>query len=205
MEQAYAALLDDLRERGLLDTTLVVWMGDFGRTPMINNDAGRDHWPQCYTMVLAGGGIRGGQSVRRIGQPRRCAEIIPGRTRRYSRHRLHGARLRSSRHHVPLRRRQAVSAVGGDRNHVAPCVSFSLANLAASAGITGDISKSPPVPALSRRYTKMRKHTGLSDRGGAFPDRARLRNTNQQARLCRASDPRIRLASERWAQRHPAD
>lgn len=63
MEQAFAALLDDLSERGLLDSTLVVWMGDFGRTPTINKDAGRDHWPQCYTVVLAGGGIRGGQVV----------------------------------------------------------------------------------------------------------------------------------------------
>lgn len=63
MEKAYGALLDDLSERGLLDSTVVVWMGDFGRTPMINKDAGRDHWPQCYTMVLAGGGIRGGQYV----------------------------------------------------------------------------------------------------------------------------------------------
>jgi hypothetical protein len=63
MEQAFAALLDDLTERGLLESTLVVWMGDFGRTPLINKDAGRDHWPQCYSMVLAGGGIRGGQVV----------------------------------------------------------------------------------------------------------------------------------------------
>lgn len=60
MEQAFAALLDDLHDRGLLDSTLVIWMGDFGRTPTINKDVGRDHWPQCYTMVLAGGGIRGG-------------------------------------------------------------------------------------------------------------------------------------------------
>ena len=63
MEIAYAALLDDLEERGLLDSTLVVWMGDFGRTPTINKDAGRDHWPGCYSMVLTGGGIRGGQVV----------------------------------------------------------------------------------------------------------------------------------------------
>jgi Protein of unknown function (DUF1501) len=63
MEQAYAALLDDLAERGLLDSTLVVWMGDFGRTPIINKDAGRDHWPPCYTVVLAGGGIRAGQTL----------------------------------------------------------------------------------------------------------------------------------------------
>ena len=63
MEQAYVALLDDLSERGLLDETLVIWMGDFGRTPVINKDAGRDHWPQCYSVVLAGGGIRGGRVV----------------------------------------------------------------------------------------------------------------------------------------------
>lgn len=61
MDMAFAALVDDLEERGLLDSTLVVWMGDFGRTPRINQQAGRDHWPQCYTMALAGGGIRGGQ------------------------------------------------------------------------------------------------------------------------------------------------
>ncbi|HSI12910.1 MAG TPA: DUF1501 domain-containing protein [Chthoniobacter sp.] len=63
MEQAYAALLDDLDERGLLETTLVVWMGEFGRTPKINVDAGRDHWPGCYSVLLAGGGIRGGQVI----------------------------------------------------------------------------------------------------------------------------------------------
>jgi len=61
MERAFAALLDDLSDRGLLESTLVVWLGDFGRTPLINKDAGRDHWPQCYSAVLAGGGIRGGQ------------------------------------------------------------------------------------------------------------------------------------------------
>ncbi|MBS0201833.1 MAG: DUF1501 domain-containing protein [Planctomycetes bacterium] len=63
MERAFSTLLDDLVERGLLDSTLVIWMGDFGRTPKINANAGRDHWPQCYSMVLAGGGIQGGQVV----------------------------------------------------------------------------------------------------------------------------------------------
>ncbi len=63
MERAYIALLDDLEERGLFDSTLVIWMGDFGRTPIINKDTGRDHWPNCFTMVLAGGGIRGGQVI----------------------------------------------------------------------------------------------------------------------------------------------
>lgn len=53
-------LLTDLDERGLLDTTLVVWVGEFGRTPKINNMAGRDHWPHCYTALLAGGGVKRG-------------------------------------------------------------------------------------------------------------------------------------------------
>lgn len=67
-DQAFSALLDDLKERGLLDETLVVWTGEFGRTPRVgqrNSDAGagadgRDHWPNCFTTVLAGGGVRGG-------------------------------------------------------------------------------------------------------------------------------------------------
>jgi uncharacterized protein (DUF1501 family) len=63
MEDGFSTLLTDLEDRGLLDTTLVIWMGDFGRTPKINADAGRDHWPQCYSVLLAGGGIKGGQVV----------------------------------------------------------------------------------------------------------------------------------------------
>ena len=59
-DQSVPALLHDLEQRGLLDETLVVWMGEFGRTPKINKDAGRDHWPNCYSIVLAGGGIKRG-------------------------------------------------------------------------------------------------------------------------------------------------
>lgn len=59
-DQGLSALIEDLRTRGLLDSTLVVAMGEFGRTPKINGSGGRDHWPDCYTAVLAGGGIRGG-------------------------------------------------------------------------------------------------------------------------------------------------
>ena len=76
MEQAYCALLDDLEERGLLDSTLVVWMGEFGRTPKINSDAGRDHWPGCYSVLLAGGGIRG--SPRPRGSSNRGSGGFPG-------------------------------------------------------------------------------------------------------------------------------
>lgn len=59
-DQTLSALLEDLDARGLLDDTMVVWTGEFGRSPKINSDAGRDHWPQCYTVVLAGGGLKRG-------------------------------------------------------------------------------------------------------------------------------------------------
>ncbi len=58
--QTLPTLLTDLETRGLLETTLVVWVGEFGRSPRINNIAGRDHWPQCYTALLAGGGVKRG-------------------------------------------------------------------------------------------------------------------------------------------------
>ena len=60
-DQGFAALLDDLAGRGLLEETLVVCLGEFGRTPRINSQAGRDHWAGCNTVVLAGGGVGGGQ------------------------------------------------------------------------------------------------------------------------------------------------
>ena len=60
MDQCYSALLEDLSQRGLLDETLVVWLGEFGHTPKINGNAGRDHWGQCFSVALAGGGIRCG-------------------------------------------------------------------------------------------------------------------------------------------------
>jgi hypothetical protein len=63
LDLAYSSLIADLRERGLLDTTLVVMMGEFGRTPKINAAAGRDHWPRAGFVLFAGGGVRGGQLI----------------------------------------------------------------------------------------------------------------------------------------------
>ncbi|HVA50896.1 MAG TPA: DUF1501 domain-containing protein [Pirellulales bacterium] len=60
---ALSAVIEDLAQRGLLDETLILWTGDFGRTPKVNKDAGRDHWPPCQTVLMAGGGIRGGVLV----------------------------------------------------------------------------------------------------------------------------------------------
>ena len=58
-----AALIEDLAERGLLDTTLVIALGEFGRTPQINKDAGRDHWSNAMSVLFAGGGTPGGQAI----------------------------------------------------------------------------------------------------------------------------------------------
>jgi hypothetical protein len=63
LDAAWATLMTDLKERGLLDDTLVVWMGEFGRTPRINAENGRDHYPKAWSTVLAGGGIKGGRVV----------------------------------------------------------------------------------------------------------------------------------------------
>jgi hypothetical protein len=59
-DQTLPTLIEDLSERGFLDRTLVMWFGEFGRSPRINKEAGRDHWPQCYPVLLAGGGVRRG-------------------------------------------------------------------------------------------------------------------------------------------------
>jgi hypothetical protein len=61
LDSAWSTLMDDLADKGLLDSTLIVWMGEFGRTPKINGNRGRDHWANSWTTVLAGGGIKGGQ------------------------------------------------------------------------------------------------------------------------------------------------
>ncbi len=61
-DAAIASLLEDLTDRGLLGETLVIVMGEFGRTPRFNANGGRDHWPSCFSVMLAGGGLRGGQT-----------------------------------------------------------------------------------------------------------------------------------------------
>jgi uncharacterized protein (DUF1501 family) len=65
MDQAMAAMFDDLQRRGLFDSTLVVWTGEFGRTPKINKNAkpGRDHWGNAWTVLVAGAGIQGGRVI----------------------------------------------------------------------------------------------------------------------------------------------
>jgi hypothetical protein len=61
LDRAFSALLEDLSQRGMLDDTLVVWMGEFGRSPRIDANGGRNHWPRVFSIVMAGAGIRGGE------------------------------------------------------------------------------------------------------------------------------------------------
>lgn len=80
-DNAYASLLEDLHDRGLLQTTMVAATGEFGRTPKVNPAGGRDHWPQCWTMLFAGGGIKGGQIIGasdEIGAYPRDRPVTPG-------------------------------------------------------------------------------------------------------------------------------
>jgi hypothetical protein len=63
VDPALAALVGDLKERGMLNRTLVIWMGEFGRTPRVNPNTGRDHYPRAFNVALAGGGVKGGQVI----------------------------------------------------------------------------------------------------------------------------------------------
>ena len=63
LDKGMSALVADLADRRLLDTTTIVWMGEFGRTPRINQNAGRDHWPRSWSVVVGGGGMKNGQVV----------------------------------------------------------------------------------------------------------------------------------------------
>jgi hypothetical protein len=77
LDSAWATMTSELKSRGLLDSTLIVWMGEFGRTPKINNNTGRDHYPNAWTTVLAGGGIRAGQVVGRTSADGTTVEVRP--------------------------------------------------------------------------------------------------------------------------------
>ncbi len=77
LDPGWSALIEDLKDRGLLDSTLVIWMGEFGRTPRINNNAGRDHYGRAWSTVLMGGGIKGGQVIGRTDKDGAIVEDRP--------------------------------------------------------------------------------------------------------------------------------
>jgi uncharacterized protein (DUF1501 family) len=76
-DPAFATLVADLKERGMLDTTLVIWMGEFGRTPNVNARGGRDHYPRAFNIAVAGGGIKGGQVFGKTDKEGRGVEENP--------------------------------------------------------------------------------------------------------------------------------
>ena len=94
LDPAFATLLADLKDRGMLANTLVVWMGEFGRTPLINPQTGRDHFPLAWSTVLAGAGVKGGQAIGSTGKDGADGRGAAGRRRGLPRHRLHGRRRR---------------------------------------------------------------------------------------------------------------
>ena len=63
LDQGMSALVEDLEQRGILKDTVIIWMGEFSRTPRINGNAGRDHWARSWSIVVGGGGINGGTAV----------------------------------------------------------------------------------------------------------------------------------------------
>jgi hypothetical protein len=77
LDPAWATLMQDLRSRGLLESTLIVWMGEFGRTPRINPNRGRDHYPNAWSTVLCGGGVCGGHVVGRTSRDGTAVESRP--------------------------------------------------------------------------------------------------------------------------------
>lgn len=81
VDQGLSALIEDLDQRGLLDSTLVIVTGEFGRSPRVNANAGRDHWPNCYSVLLAGGGVKGGAAFGtsdRMGAYPKSSPVTPG-------------------------------------------------------------------------------------------------------------------------------
>jgi hypothetical protein len=80
LDAAWGALMDDLKDRGLMDSTTIVWMGEFGRTPKINPQRGRDHFPNAWSTVIAGGGIKGGQAIGKTSKDGTTVEERPTTT-----------------------------------------------------------------------------------------------------------------------------
>jgi uncharacterized protein (DUF1501 family) len=81
LDAAWSALMGDLKDRGLLDTTTIVWMGEFCRTPKINPQRGRDHFPNAWSTVVAGGGIKGGQAIGKTSKDGTTVEERPTPTK----------------------------------------------------------------------------------------------------------------------------
>ena len=110
-DNAYTALLEDLQGRGMLETTMVLAFGEFGRTPKINPAGGRDHHPACWTVLFAGGSDQGRPGRRRVRRDRLRPQGPPGHHRRDRRHGLPGPGHRPRRPSCPARRAARIRLV----------------------------------------------------------------------------------------------
>ncbi len=103
-DQGYSALIEDLAQRGMLDNTMVCNLAEFGRTPKVNPAGGRDHWPQCWTVGFAGGGVQGGRVVGKSDEIGGYPAEHPVRPGEHRRHDLPLARHRSRNRDCPARK-----------------------------------------------------------------------------------------------------
>jgi len=110
-DQGYSALIEDLFQRGMLDDTMVTCLAEFGRTPKINPAGGRDHWPNCWTVNFAGGGVKGGHVVGKKRRHRWISHRTPCRTEGDRCHHLPGSRCGPA-HRTAWTAGQAVSRRG---------------------------------------------------------------------------------------------
>ena len=152
-DQSYSALIEDLDQRGLLDTTMVVAWGEHGRTPRVNATAGRDHWMSAFSAAIAGGGIRGGRVVGstdsqagdREGQPEvpagRAGDGVPAPRRRSDgavprpcRAAAPGAALRQADRGVVLNEQRHRCQCAASTSHLTPCSKKSTHHVAFCLG-----------------------------------------------------------------------
>ncbi len=103
LDPAWSTLINDLRQRGMLDSTLVVWMGEFGRTPTINPQNGRDHFPVAWSTVLAGGGVKTGQVVGKTSEDGRSVVDTPVSTATFANTVLAALELNPAHETSPLK------------------------------------------------------------------------------------------------------
>ncbi len=157
LDGAFAALLADLKERGLLDSTLIVCQGEFGRTPKINGNHGRDHWPASWAVALAGGGIKGGQVIGKTTADGMMVDERPGPHSGPDRHGREGHRHRPAEaEHVerqpsdPHRRPGRQADQGGPMNR---CLILGVAGVAlAACGLVR--TADPPVKPAPRTVAR---------------------------------------------------
>ena len=152
LDAGWSTLMIDLRSRGLLDDTLIVWMGEFGRTPKINESAGRDHFPNAWSTVLAGGGLKGGQVIGDTGadgergqRPARLGARLPGHDRQGPGARPDGAEHRGEWPADPARRPEGQADRGGPG--MTPSAGLLVLALALARAAVDDAPASAPPAA----------------------------------------------------------